>query len=423
MEVEVDELFTADLTAIPSLTFNATDWDMAQIVTLAPVDDDIDDDSESFTLTHKVTGADYTAIPANAVNVAIVDNDDRGVIRSKTSLRFREQLRSSYTIVLNSEPLGTVTIDLAAVPATKLTVVVSPPVIPPRLTFTPGNWDTAQTVTLIAPHDDDVDDEQGIAITHVVNGSDYGANNVTVNDVNVDIDDDDEESITITPTRLRFVEGRTAFYFIVLNTQPSAGQVVSITILDDSAQVRVTPAQLEFTRENWDDAQRVTVQSLTDADELNDIVNITHRVDNYGSHSEDAAPVEATVAEFELEELAELGVPQELTATAADGKITLRWKSPVPNDDGRVPTSYQYRYTPTVLDDYESSYSSGLGWIQIRGASAARFAQVSGLINQGEYTFQVRGVDAALLAEADSDEDLSTMIETQGTYIHLMNGC
>ena len=421
--VEVENLNTADLTSTPSLTFNATDWDTAQTVTLEPVDDDIDDDSESVTLTHKVTGADYTNIPANAVNVAIDDNDDRGVIRSKTSLRFREQLRSSYTIVLNSEPLGTVTIDLAAVPATKLTVVVSPPVIPPRLTFTPGNWDTAQTVTLIAPHDDDVDDEQGIAITHVVNGSDYGANNVTVNDVNVDIDDDDEESITITPTRLRFVEGRTAFYFIVLNTQPSAGQVVSITILDDSAQVRVTPAQLEFTRENWDDAQRVTVQSLTDADELNDIVNITHRVDNYGSHSEDAAPVEATVAEFELEELAELGVPQELTATAADGKITLRWKSPVPNDDGRVPTSYQYRYTPTVLDDYESSYSSGLGWIQIRGASAARFAQVSGLINQGEYTFQVRGVDAALLAEADSDEDLSTMIETQGTYIHLMNGC
>ncbi len=423
VEVEVDERFTADLTAIPSLTFNATDWDMAQIVTLAPVDDDIDDDSESFTLTHKVTGADYTAIPANAVNVAIVDNDDRGVIRSKTSLRFREQLRSSYTIVLNSEPLGTVTIDLAAVPATKLTVVVSPPVIPPRLTFTPGNWDTPQTVTLIAPHDDDVDDEQGIAINHVVNGSDYGANNVTVNDVNVDIDDDDEESITITPTRLRFVEGRTAFYFIVLNTQPSFGQVVSITILDDSAQVRVTPAQLEFTRENWDDAQRVTVQSLTDADELNDIVNITHRVDNYGSHSEDAAPVEATVAEFELEELAELGVPQELTATAADGRIILRWRPPVPNEDGRVPTSYEYRYTPTALNDYESSHSSGSGWIPIRRGSAARFVQLSGLINLAEYTFQVRGVDAALLAEADADEDLSTMIETQGIYIHRMNGC
>ena len=75
-----------------------------------------------------MTGADYTNIPANAVNVSIDDNDDRGVIVSETSLRFREQLRSSYTIVLNSEPLGTVTIDLAADPATKLTLMVSPPV-------------------------------------------------------------------------------------------------------------------------------------------------------------------------------------------------------------------------------------------------------------------------------------------------------
>ena len=248
--VEVDELYTADLTAIPSLTFNATDWDMAQIVTLAPVDDDIDDDSESVTLMHKVTGADYTNIPANAVNVAIVDNDVRGVIVSETSLRFREQLRSSYTIVLNSEPLGTVTIDLAADPATKLTVMVSPPVSPPRLTFNPGNWDTPQTVTLIAPHDDDVDDEKGITITHMVDGSDYGANNVTVDDVSVDIDDDDTESITITPTRLRFVEGRTAVYEVVLDTQPSVAQVVTITISDDSAQVRVTPRLLEFRRGN-----------------------------------------------------------------------------------------------------------------------------------------------------------------------------
>ena len=58
--------------------------------------------------------------------------------------------------------------------------MVSPPVSPPRLTFIPDNWDTPQTVTLIAPHDDDVDDEKGITITHVVDGSDYGANSENV---------------------------------------------------------------------------------------------------------------------------------------------------------------------------------------------------------------------------------------------------
>ena len=129
------------------------------------------------------------------------------------------------------------------------------------------------------------------------------------------------------------------------------------------------------------------------------------------------------MAEFELEELAVLGVPTELTAAAGDGRITLRWRPPVPNDDGRVPTSYQYRYRPTAIDDYASEHSSGTGWITVDRGVRARFVQVSGLINLAEYTFQVRGVDAVLLAEADSDEDLSTLLEVQGTYIHRTRDC
>ena len=82
-----------------------------------------------------------------------------------------------------------------------------------------------------------------------------------------------------------------------------------------------------------------------------------------------------------------------------------------------------YRYTPTVIDDYASEHSSGMGWITVSRGVRARFAQVSGLINLAEYTFQVRGVGAALLAEADSDEDLSTLLEVQGTYIHRTRDC
>ena len=67
--------------------------------------------------------------------------------------------------------------------------------------------------------------------------------------------------------------------------------------------MRATPDTLEFTRDTWDTAQTVTVQSLTDADESNDIVNIMHAVDNYGPVVMMADPVEATVAEFDIEEL------------------------------------------------------------------------------------------------------------------------
>ena len=49
--------------------------------------------------------------------------------------------------------------------------------------------------------------------------------------------------------------------------------------------------------------------------------------------------------------------------------------------------------------------------------------QFSGLINLAEYTFQVRGVDAIFLAESNSDDDLSTMVETTGTYKHRTRDC
>ena len=75
-----------------------------------------------------------------------------------------------------------------------------------------------------------------------------------------------------------------------------------------------------------------------------------------------------------------------------------------------------FHYRPTAIDDYASEYSSGMGWITVSRGVKARFAQVSGLINLAEYTFQVRGVDAALLAEADSDEDLSTLLEVQEVH-------
>ena len=418
--VRVEYLDTGDLTAIPSLMFSVANWDRPQMVTLAPVDDDIDeDDIESVTLRHTVTAlncVDYGSVTADTVSVDIEDNDERAVIVSETTREFTEGLTSTYTIVLDSQPLGDVTVDVDVGSTTKVTVE-SPSTL--RLIFNAGNWRNAQTVTLGAPHDPDVENETA-TIKHTVAGSDYASETAT--DVTVTINDDDEEGVTITPAKLRFVEGRTAEYYVVLKTQPSVGQEVKITILDDSDQVRVNPEELTFTRETWQIAQRVTVQSLTDADELNDIVNITHKVENYGSHAEEAAPVEATVAEFELEELAELGRPADLTATVRTGKITLRWKSPVPNDDGRVPTGYEYRYTPTALGDFESPHSSGAGWIRA-GGSTARFLQISGLINLAEYTFQVRGVDAVLLAEADSDDNLTTMLDVQETYIHHMKAC
>ena len=430
--VTIQNLNTQDFTITPTslmLTFTAGNWDMEQTVTVTAFDDDFDEDeTETFELTHSVLGGDY--LPATEivpVEVVISDDDTRGVTVSESERRFDEEETlaslTSYTVVLLSAPIsGPVIITVASDNDSKVTVSPSTP-----LEFTVANWNNPQRVTLTSSHDPDTDDETA-TITHEVRGADYESNGVLADDVSVFVTDNDEEGVTVSPTKLRFVEGQIATYTVQLQTQPSVGQTVTVYITEESPQVRVDPSMLEFTRDNWAEAQTVTVQSLTDADEQNDIVEIMHRVENYGPDPVEAPSVEATVAEFdieELQELADLGKPTELTATASNGVITLRWQPPEPNDDGRVPTSYQYRYTPTLIEDYESDYSSGTTprWITVRRGGTARSMQFSGLINLAEYTFQVRGVDAIFLAESNSDDDLSTMVETTGTYKHRTRDC
>ena len=56
-------------------------------------------------------------------------------------------------MVLDTEPVGDVTVTIGGITDTDLTLDKT------TLTFTTGNWDTAQTVRVTAEHDDDAVDE------------------------------------------------------------------------------------------------------------------------------------------------------------------------------------------------------------------------------------------------------------------------
>ena len=248
------------------------------------------------------------------------------------------------------------------------------------------NWRIPQTVTLRAEKDNDVEDENE-TITHTSRGGDYTGSTT----VDVSITDIDMEGIDIyAGDSCDSSRAGRLVYEIVILTQPKVGQTVTIEITTNSEKVTVNPATVSFTWEDWNQAKMIIVQGAVDDDELNDIVTVMHEVRNYGDFvpNEITDAVVVTLEELELlvDPLAPLGVPTGLTGAVQRGVIIAAvGRPPVANDDGRVPTSYEYRYTPTVLDDYESSYSSGSGWIRA-GGSTARFVQVSGLINQARNT-------------------------------------
>ena len=77
--------------------------------------------------------------PEKIVTTTVQDNDMASIILSRSHVVVREQeAQDNYTIVLTSDPLADVTIDLIC--SGELEVV------PPRLTFTSMDWDVPKRV-------------------------------------------------------------------------------------------------------------------------------------------------------------------------------------------------------------------------------------------------------------------------------------
>ena len=68
------------------------------------------------------------------------------------------------------------------------------------MTFTANNWNTPQTVTVTAHHDDDAVDDDPVTLTHAVSGGDYEG--VTAANVEVTITEDDTPGVSVSVTAL-----------------------------------------------------------------------------------------------------------------------------------------------------------------------------------------------------------------------------
>ena len=143
---------------------------------LTPTDDDVDEGDEALTVDGSVTGLDVTAAA-----LTIEEDDERGVTVTPTVLTVPEGASASYTVVLGSQPTGSVTVTPSRSGSSDVTVAPSP------LTFTTGNWSTAQTVTVSAAADSDAADDTA-TVTHAVSGGDYGT--VTAEAVAVTVSDE-----------------------------------------------------------------------------------------------------------------------------------------------------------------------------------------------------------------------------------------
>ena len=182
----------ADWSGVPeNVTFGATDTE--QSFTLAATQDMVDDDSEGVVLSFGTLPDGVTAGTLSGATVTIVDDDAAGVTVSATALTVTEQdtTGDSYTVVLDTEPTHDVTVTVGGHSGTDVSLSAS------TLTFTPSNWDRAQTVTVTALNDDDTADD-AVALTHAATSTDGNYSGITIAGVAVTVTDNDTTAPAVT---------------------------------------------------------------------------------------------------------------------------------------------------------------------------------------------------------------------------------
>ena len=256
-----------DITVTPaSLTFTTINWNTAQTVTLeAAEDNDLADGTALFR--HTVSSMNYAATAVD-METTEDDNDTGELVLSRSALTVEEGSFVTYTLRLKFQPTGNVAVSVVNNKGDPDITT-----LPVLLSFTPSNWNTAQTVTVRAAEDDD--GLNGTApLLHTALGGSYDG--ITDN-VDATEDDNDSASLFFSNTDLKVPEGGDATYTVSLATQPSSAVTLTVAkAADGDDDITVTPASLTFTTINWNTAQTVTLEAAEDNDLVDGTATIQH---------------------------------------------------------------------------------------------------------------------------------------------------
>ena len=149
-----------------------------------------------------------------------------GVTVSSIALTINEGSTRSYTVALDSEPTGPVSVT----PSVESDADVS--VSPLSLTFTTEDWGMTKTVTVEAEHDEDALADAPATISHQVAGSDYGS--VSAASLRVTIVEDDFPTLSIESPEPMPESGGTLRFRTTLSTASSKEVTVDYMTSDGS---------------------------------------------------------------------------------------------------------------------------------------------------------------------------------------------
>ena len=237
-------------------------------VTVTAVGNILVSGSKRVTVSATAAGGNNVADPVSAT-LTLRDNEFRLGESAVSGQATEGGGQATFTVVLRMPPTAAVTVSVTSRDTGEGTVE------PSSLTFTTGNWNTAQTVTVTGV-DDDVDDG---TVTWSVrldpSSGDTTYDGLDSVDVVVTTTDDDTAGVEVSPSAgLVTAEGggREATFTVRLATEPLGDVVLDVAstdttegAVDTDAQMNGAQSTLTFTTTNWSSAQTVTVTGVDDA--------------------------------------------------------------------------------------------------------------------------------------------------------------
>ncbi|HAN74500.1 MAG TPA: hypothetical protein DCQ63_09615, partial [Planktothrix sp. UBA8402] len=255
---------TAEGTVLPaSVTFNSTNWNQPQTVTVTGVDDSIADGNQNYNIVTGVatsTDTNYNGVDPNDIGIDNIDNDVAGVTISAISGKTTEAAgTATFTVQLKSQPTADVSFNLSSDNPGEGSISAN------SLTFNATNWNVPQTVTVTGIDDIFFDgDKPYNIVTTAISSQDPSYNGINPNDIAVTNTDNDSPGFIVVPVVSNTTEaGGTGGFVIYLNGQPT-GNVTLPLSSDNTNEGTVTPAALTFNAANWDIPQIVTVLPVDD---------------------------------------------------------------------------------------------------------------------------------------------------------------
>ena len=261
-----------------SITFDSTNWNVPQFITITGQDDLAVDGNIAYSIVlDPAVSTDPNYNGLNPADVGVINSDDEqsGISVTPTGGLTTTEAggTANFNVFLNRAPTDDVVIALTSSNSSEGTPSTN------ALTFTALDWNIPQVVTVTGADDFKQDGTKAYTIvTAPAVSADLSYNGIDASDVSVvNLDNDVAGYVWNYTLPVQVVEGATATYTLALGTQPDSNVVVTITSLNNTSGATRSPATLTFTPLDWSTPQVIT---LTGIDNLTNNASVAFTVNH-----------------------------------------------------------------------------------------------------------------------------------------------